>query len=536
MAAVVLALLFTAKVAFAQTDMGADAQVEPSLEISYEQPLRCGVPTTFTLSVVGIDEYESFKSKIASIYGYDPIETRYTVVDGSRQAWMSQWSETGKTEFTFFASGRYDLKFQALIKGVDGKFSSLLKNVTIYIDDPAYPSLPDKAKKLVDQCKAEGNITDFAKALWLHDWIMDHCTYDYSLLYCNAEGALARGTGTCEAYHRAYVLLLNTAGIQTDSMAGNGHRWTAAKLDGAWYQIDVTWDDYEVKLQGTYPDVTHLYFGLSDKLMQIAHSDHRPVVNRECNALADNYFIKTREIEQWSEFALSKVQSALDSGTASFSISVQHASMINPYRDILYNLVAYDLQTRSWKAGQRDVALKVDYADGVLGIVATYGAAPKPEPDPKPQPQPPTLVEPGTSSQSAAVQDMHRLYNPNSGEHFYTADVNERDHLVSVGWEYEGHAWKAPRAGEPVYRMYNANAGDHHYTMSAGERDSLVAAGWNYEGVGWYSDPAKKTSLFRLYNPNAIAGSHHYTTSIPERESLKSIGWRDEGVAWYGCR
>ena len=30
--------------------------------------------------------------------------------------------------------------------------------------------------------------------------------------------------------------------------------------------------------------------------------------------------------------------------------------------------------------------------------------------------------------------DMHRLYNPNSGEHFYTSTVAERDHLVSVGW------------------------------------------------------------------------------------------------------
>lgn len=33
---------------------------------------------------------------------------------------------------------------------------------------------------------------------------------------------------------------------------------------------------------------------------------------------------------------------------------------------------------------------------------------------------------------------MYRLYNPNSSEHFYTASVAERDHLVSVGWKNEG--------------------------------------------------------------------------------------------------
>ena len=29
---------------------------------------------------------------------------------------------------------------------------------------------------------------------------------------------------------------------------------------------------------------------------------------------------------------------------------------------------------------------------------------------------------------------MHRLYNPNSGEHFYTEDTNEKNWLVSLGW------------------------------------------------------------------------------------------------------
>lgn len=529
--AIALALAFSG-MAFA--DEGMDAQAEPSVLVSYDDPVRCGTPTVFTVTLQGIEDAVSIKCQISAIRGYDPIETTYSVVDNSRQSWMSQWSETGQVEFTFFASGRYALKFQALVKKADGTFSSFLKNVSISIDDPAYPALPDKARQLVAQCEAEGNVTDFAKALWLHDWILDHCTYDHSLLYCNAEGALARGRGTCEAYHRAYVLLLNTAGIQTDSVAGNGHRWTAAKLDGEWYQMDVTWDDYEVELQGTYPDVTHLYFGLNDELMQVAHSDHRPAAGRECNALADNYFIKTREIEPWSAFALPQVQSALDQGSSSFKIPVQYPAMVDSYRDILYGLVAYDLQSRSWKAGQRSVTLTVAYSEGALDIAAAYEALPSPQPQPQPsQPQSPspTPVKP-----DEAVQDMHRLYNPNSGEHFYTADGDERDHLISVGWQYEGHAWKAPRAGDPVYRMYNANAGDHHYTMSAFERDSLVAAGWSYEGVGWHSDLAQKVPLYRLYNPNAVAGSHHYTTSIPERDSLKSVGWRDEGVAWHGCR
>ncbi len=140
-----------------------------------------------------------------------------------------------------------------------------------------------------------------------------------------------------------------------------------------------------------------------------------------------------------------------------------------------------------------------------------------------------------SATTSVATQVMYRLYNPNSGEHFYTADASERDHIVSVGWRYEGEAWTAPQySGTPVYRLYNPNAGDHHYTTDASEKDYLVSVGWRYEGIGWYSADSQTTPLYRLYNPNAIAGAHHYTVNYNEATYLQSLGWRYEGLAWYG--
>ena len=132
--------------------------------------------------------------------------------------------------------------------------------------------------------------------------------------------------------------------------------------------------------------------------------------------------------------------------------------------------------------------------------------------------------------------DMYRMYNPNSGEHFYTSNQGERDHLVSVGWHYEGIGWDAPLSGKPIYRLYNKNAGDHHYTGSEKERDDLVAKGWTYEGVAWYTASSSTGKpQFRLYNPNSTgAGGHHYTGSTKERDDLVKIGWRYEGIAWYG--
>ena len=129
---------------------------------------------------------------------------------------------------------------------------------------------------------------------------------------------------------------------------------------------------------------------------------------------------------------------------------------------------------------------------------------------------------------------MYRMYNPNNGEHFYTADLSEANGLSAAGWNYEGVAWYAPETGSPVYRLYNPNAGDHHYTTNLAEKNTLASLGWKDEGIGWYSSKSG-TALLRLYNPNTTgAGAHHYTTDTSEKNNLISIGWKDEGIGWYG--
>lgn len=154
----------------------------------------------------------------------------------------------------------------------------------------------------------------------------------------------------------------------------------------------------------------------------------------------------------------------------------------------------------------------------------------------KPSTQPSTPTTQPSKPSASSTATMWRLYNPNSGEHFYTGRTAERDMLVRIGWKSEGEGWTAPTSGDPVYRLYNPNAGDHHYTLNPGERDMLVKAGWTYEGVGWHSATASDTDrkpLYRQYNPNAVAGAHNYTLSKAENDHLARIGWRAEGLAWY---
>ena len=128
---------------------------------------------------------------------------------------------------------------------------------------------------------------------------------------------------------------------------------------------------------------------------------------------------------------------------------------------------------------------------------------------------------------------MYRMYDPNSGEHFYSGSTAERDFLVENGWSYEGVGFNFPEEGNPVLRLYDPVYGEHLYTMDRDEGNALLAKGWQYEGVAFNSATVAEVPQYRLHNPNAKRGGYHFTGSEEERDWLISLGWIDQGIGWY---
>jgi len=130
--------------------------------------------------------------------------------------------------------------------------------------------------------------------------------------------------------------------------------------------------------------------------------------------------------------------------------------------------------------------------------------------------------------------DMHRMYNPNTGEHFYTGSEEERDNLIGHGWQYEGVGFTFPlTTGDPVHRLFQPSTGEHLYTMDETEKAALMEAGWNYEGIAFNSGFENEVPQYRLHNPNATVGAYHFTASAEERDDLLNEGWEYQGIGWY---
>ena len=148
---------------------------------------------------------------------------------------------------------------------------------------------------------------------------------------------------------------------------------------------------------------------------------------------------------------------------------------------------------------------------------------------------PTTTVE---AEKMDSLNAMYRMYNPYSGEHFYTADPDERLGLMQYGWDYEGVGWYAPVTSDiPVYRLYNPNQGLHHYTTSLIEKDTLVSYGWIFEKVGWYSNDSNALDAVKIYREYCLtSGQHNYTSSLTEHTVVSSwADWTAENDGlWYG--
>jgi hypothetical protein len=83
-----------------------------------------------------------------------------------------------------------------------------------------------------------------------------------------------------------------------------------------------------------------------------------------------------------------------------------------------------------------------------------------------------------TVDMTRPMVDMYRMYDPNSGEHFYTGSQEEKNNLIAAGWNYEGIGFTFPlTTGDPVYRLYDPVTGEHLYTMDVAEVNELMAAG-----------------------------------------------------------
>ena len=114
---------------------------------------------------------------------------------------------------------------------------------------------------------------DFAKVIYIHNWIIDNLKYDISTTKVNNNniyGGMVKKEVVCEGYAKTFKYLLDELGIPCVTVCGTGidengksekHAWNYVYMQGNWYAIDTTWDDPIIIGNGTINNsIRYKYF------------------------------------------------------------------------------------------------------------------------------------------------------------------------------------------------------------------------------------------------------------------------------------
>ena len=135
------------------------------------------------------------------------------------------------------------------------------------------------------------DMPEFEREKIIHDRLAKKVVYDLNAPYAhNAYGALVDGKAVCDGYTKAFQYLLQKVGIQSFMATGTGnggkHAWNIVRIDGKYYNVDLTWDDQK-------SDIIYTYFNITDEeIKSLSHildkesEDFAPV----CTSTVANYF------------------------------------------------------------------------------------------------------------------------------------------------------------------------------------------------------------------------------------------------------
>jgi hypothetical protein len=127
----------------------------------------------------------------------------------------------------------------------------------------------------------------FERVKALHDWVVTRLTYDHDSVTGprkrqDAQAVFLSRLGVCEGYARLMVefgkhtgdrIVYVTGDVREDTgeLAPVGHAWNAVEIRGAWYLMDVTWDDPTIEGQRASNEYRTDYLFIPPEFMGLNH-------------------------------------------------------------------------------------------------------------------------------------------------------------------------------------------------------------------------------------------------------------------------
>lgn len=185
-------------------------------------------------------------------------------------------------------------------------------------------------------------MTEYDKVKYFYDYLASSVVYDESTENCrDIYGVFVDKKAICGGYSKAFSHLCDKVGIETATVTGDAdgeaHMWNMVKIDGQWYNIDITYAVTESEL-GSY--VRYDYFCVTDEMLAGTRSVYEQnYAYPKATATDCDYYIKNGLMaDSWADAkAMLTNQIADVTKEGSFVIQVKCSSK-ETYDDVIFRL------------------------------------------------------------------------------------------------------------------------------------------------------------------------------------------------------
>lgn len=257
-----------------------------SLTVAFLLPLNVFAQTDASLSPVS-DEQTEYEISVVSddLVGQLDAGIDARAESGARAA-IHEGLKQHAESIDISAYGLTYNSAQALIGDVvywDGSlfyaepYAGRIREVNGYVTHvyPVYieheKEIGNALKRVVRECITP-DMSNLQKMVALHNWLATNCKYDHTYEKYTVYDALVLGSSVCQGYKDAYEMLLRYVGIvEVGTATGGNHIWNQVKVDGQWYNIDVTWDSNAIE-NGLFGQMYYGNFMISDSQLKKNHT------------------------------------------------------------------------------------------------------------------------------------------------------------------------------------------------------------------------------------------------------------------------
>ena len=204
----------------------------------------------------------------------------YYLQEPASSSWktLKDFSATKAVEFKVDKIGKYNICVK--VKDITGIVAKKYLELEVFdgtnVAAEITARIINNSMSSVDKIKA------------IHDWLVNNTEYDtegyasgnISSDSYTAEGLFKTGRAVCDGYAKAFQQMAESAGFEVIKVNGIGvnssgttetHAWNQVKVDGKWYNIDVTWDDPVTNGEIGFDNLRYKYFLVPDSVIANDH-------------------------------------------------------------------------------------------------------------------------------------------------------------------------------------------------------------------------------------------------------------------------